>query len=289
MMINTNVPKYNPLIVYSYDLLLSLLCSQVKGYFFVASAGRAGSLSLSRLFKAVHGSVAFHEPYPIMYDDFVGLPSKKKPYFHKLFYAIKRINIKRAACGYKYYLETNHQFIKTFSAYAIDCFKNKTRIIFLKRDPVKIAASLYAINSIPGKSLRGKLYLLDPLDDDNLLFMPNIFSDTNFNHDYYRCLWYCYEIEARMHRLKKIYPEVLSYDLHTEDLNDITKIKAMFSFFDLPYDQKILAELIGIRANIKTEEKIRTISYDVCNSMADQFLPLVSHHLEAPNNLASPA
>jgi hypothetical protein len=49
-----------------YDLWLTLRCINVKGYIFVASTGRSGTQSLSRIFAAAQKAICVHEPPPVM-------------------------------------------------------------------------------------------------------------------------------------------------------------------------------------------------------------------------------
>ncbi|MBD3401949.1 hypothetical protein GF420_03565, partial [candidate division GN15 bacterium] len=79
----TDLLKYNPITVNMYNRMLDGRCRTVEGYVFVATTGRSGSQSLSKIFQAADDAVCFHEPYPIMYADYPD-PENKKAYFRHL-------------------------------------------------------------------------------------------------------------------------------------------------------------------------------------------------------------
>lgn len=105
--------KNNLLTVYIYNKYLDYRCAGVKAYIFVATIGRTGTDSLSKIFKVVDEMATFHGPHPIMLNNYSANVNKQN-YFDDLFYRLKRVYIKRAAIGKRYYLETNHMFVKIF-------------------------------------------------------------------------------------------------------------------------------------------------------------------------------
>lgn len=247
--------KYSSAVVGVYDKILDSRCKDVEAYIFVATTGRSGSESLSRIFEAADRAVCFHEPYPIMFSDYPD-PDHREEYFRDLFYQRKRINVKRSAAGYRYYVETNHQFVKNYFPYAADTFQDKLRVIHMYRDPVRVAASFYAIQSVPGKTHAGRHYLLDPKRNDNELQIADLLeNDPDFSHDMYRCLWYWYEIEARVKAYKKQFPNVVWHSMATNDMNDEKALVAMFTRLGVKFDSEKLKSLVGSRANTKTAMK----------------------------------
>ena len=262
--------KRQPATVFLYNGLLDLCCRDVQGYIFVATTGRSGTTSLCRVLEqAVDGAICFHEPHPIMFSDY----SREKhvdreEYFRHLFFTQKRIYIKRAAAGKKYYVETNHQFIKNFAFAAIPYFVSKIRIIHLKRDPVSVARSFYSINSVPGKAPRGHYYMLDPDEPTNIIRIPELFDGHNeFRHDFYRCIWYWYEIEARVHAMKERYPDVGWVNMTTEELNDKAALRAMFEKLGIPVDASRLERVVCLRENVRVEEKKEVLPWKQCDEM----------------------
>lgn len=260
--------KRNRVVGALYNGWLDLLCRNVESYIFVATTGRSGTSSLTRVFETAVDAVASrHEPHPVMFSDFPqGID--REEYFQKLFRTLKRIYIKRAAAGHRYYLETNHQFIKNFAVPAIEHFGSKIRIIHLKRDPVSVAASFFAIGSIPVNTQRGRYYLLDPSDHTNLIRMPELLDVSGqFGHDLYKCLWYWYEIEARVKVIRQRYPAVTWVDVETEQLNDLTALRSMFEQLGISVRPDRLSRAVSIRENRRTEEKREVVDQVRCEEM----------------------
>ena len=262
--------KRNPLVVAAVNAWLDFLCRNVERYIFVATTGRSGTVSLARVFeKAVDGAVCLHEPYPIMFSDYPrGQGIDRERYFREVFENLKTIYIKRAAAGHRYYVETNHQFIKNFAVPAIGYFKNKIRIIHLRRDPVSVASSFLSIDSVPENTQRGHYYMLEPSDSTNIIRIPEL-SDNGgeFGHDLYKCLWYWYETEARVADLKKRYPEAGWVTIGTEQLNDRAALSAMFERLGIPVTSERLSRSVSIRENLRTEEKKSVMDPDQCDEM----------------------
>lgn len=264
--------KHNPLTVYSYNKILDYRCKSVKGYVFVATTGRSGTHSLAKIFQAVNNAVCLHEPYPIMYNDYPQ-GADKKDYYNKLFNKIKKVYIKRDAKDHSYYVETNHQFIKNFIFPAINYFGNKIRIVHLVRDPVSVAASLYEIDAIPHKTVRGKFYLLDPNDKDNKIKIGDLLNRCDeFKHDLYKCLWYWYEVETRIKMMKNKYSHIPFYRIKTDEINNKDVVLQMFKKLDIPVVSSKLDSLIGIRTNVRADEKNRNIDIEECTSMNNKLL-----------------
>jgi hypothetical protein len=272
--------KHSKYIVFLYDKLLNLMVQNIDSYVFVATTGRSGSKSLCRIFNAAEGAICFHETPPVMLNICPKNVDRQK-YFDRLFFRKKIIEIKKNSIGYRYYIETNHMFAKTFYRQAIKSFGDKIKIIHLKRDPVKVATSFYRIGSIPGKTYRGKLYLLDPNDSYNLLPIPNILNSEEFNDDLYKCIWYWYEMEARIQKMKIDYPRVKFYQINIESLNNFDKSYHMFNSLEIRVDVEKLKNLVGVQSNRKDDENINKISLEksrlmhekLFNKMKEKFGP----------------
>ena len=275
---NINSWKYGSFVVSLYKRILDFCSRRVESYIFVATTGRSGSVSLSRIFEAVEGAVCFHEPYPIMVNDYPGGMNRSQ-YFDEIFFKIKQINIKRSAIGHKCYVETNHQFAKNFYKPAIKCFGPKIKIIHLKRDPIATAASFYAINTIPGKSERAKNYLIDPDDHDNVIKLPNLYNGSReYQHDYFKCLWYWYEVEARIQKIKSEHPYLKWHTIYTNDLNSFEAVSEMLKAFNLDYQKDKLNSLVGTRDNTKKAEKKNKIDHSECIEMHERFVALMERY-----------
>ncbi len=257
-MIKTTHIKYNNIVIGLYNFILNLRTKNVKSYIFVATTGRSGSQSLSHIFSIIKRAKFLHEPYPIMNIDYLEKVDTIK-YYEEIFRKIKRINIKRQAAGFDYYIETNHQFIKNYAEFAIKEFGQKIKIIHIVRDPIKVASSFYSIDSIPGKYIKGESYLINPEENSNHIKMDDLLTkNSDYNHDFYKCIWYWYEIEYRIKYLKKKYQNVLWYDIETDSLNEKSEIKKMFHHLKLPPDVDF-DQIVGTRVNLKKNLKLREI------------------------------
>ncbi|MFQ5853626.1 MAG: hypothetical protein ACE5JU_23960, partial [Candidatus Binatia bacterium] len=242
----------------------------VQAYVFVATTGRSGTVSLCRIFEhCVEGVVCFHEPHPVMFSDYPRRQGiDREEYFRERFFKLKRIYIKRGALGHKYYVETNHQFIKTFALAAIPYFGSKTRIIHLKRDPVSVGLSFYCLDSVPGKTPRGHYYMLDPEDQSNIIQVRELLDEhSEFGHDLYKCLWYWYEIEARVKQMKERFPSANWVTIRTEQLNDKLALQTMFQELGMPVDLDRLENMVPRSENTRVEEKKGTLDWERCDEM----------------------
>lgn len=256
----SSVIKYNPLTVSLYNAFLRSRCRRVAAYIFVATTGRSGSESLSRILAAVDGAASFHEPYPIMFRDYPPGTDQDR-YFARNFNRIKRINIRRSAAGNRYYIETNHQFIKNFSAHVVHHFRDKVKIIHLVRPAEEVAGSFYSIDSIPGRTRNGLIYLLDPRAQDNLVQISDVlYSGQGFHHDYYKCLWYWYEVETRFKKFRSTYRAVPWVRLNVSDLNDKHILLEKMAILGIEADADKLEPLIGTHCNRKSSEKLQKVS-----------------------------
>lgn len=250
--------KRYPLTVAAYNAWLDFLCRKVEAFVFVATTGRSGTTSLTRILEnTVDGVICVHEPHPVMFSDYPREEGfDRGEYFRKLFWTLKRTYIKRAAAGHRFYVETNHQFIKNFAVPAIEYFGSKIRIVHLKRDPVSVATSFLAIDSVPVKTKRGHYYMLDPRESSNLIRMPELMNGNgDFSHDLYKCLWYWYETEARVQEMKRRYPPVVWVDITTDQLNDKAVLKDMFVRLGMPVSPERFMETAPVRENLRNEEK----------------------------------
>jgi hypothetical protein len=272
--------KYNKLVVGLYNFYLNIRIKNTEAFIFVATTGRSGSQSLSEIFGIQKKAICFHEPYPIMIADDFREESPEEVFLKK-----KRINIKRSAIGYKYYVETNHQFIKHFAELAIREFGKRIRILHLYRDPLNMAKSFFAINSIPGMSRNGINYLLDPFATGNIISFPAILAEEpGLNHPFVRCLWYWYETEARIHRLKEKYPDVIMVDIRTEDLNNPAMLEKMIRSLKLTESFDV-NRVAGTRLNLKKELKKNQIADEEALAYYEKFKEILFTKVD--NNLAS--
>jgi len=246
---------FNRLSSWLMNIIYSLYSNNVTTYIFVATTGRSGSSSLNKIFDNLDGVASFHEPYPIMVNP-IKTNYKKILYFKKLFKYKKRIYIKKECKHKKIYFESNHMFIKNFSDEAVREFKNKVKVIHLVREPMHVAKSFIAIDSIPGKTETGIAYKLNPMHEDNLLSLKGVsLPENEIERNFCLCVWYWFEIQARAIAFQQKNPQIQFVSIRTEDLNDKIKLSSLFDILGLKINSTILNEVVGIKENLKSSEK----------------------------------
>lgn len=223
---------------------------------FVATTGRSGSGSLASVFRAVTGMAAFHEPEPVMNGkpmierNFGRNARAKEVYDHA-----KAVSIRLRALGHRYYAETNHIFIKGFYDYVIADFPGKVKIVHLYRDPVKVASSLYRLGLWPG-SPKGNKWCLDMNGTENVIqISADLAENGELNHPFFRCLWYWYETEARVSRLRHNNTDLLIVDFFTEHLQNVEALCELMENLGLVYREESIAAVAGTRRNLKISRK----------------------------------
>ncbi|REL25210.1 hypothetical protein DXX93_00650 [Thalassotalea euphylliae] len=266
--------KHNILTFYIYLLALRIKRKNTM-FVFVASTGRCGTNTISNIVAKHPAFVSEHEPYPIVLSD----NSEISDFDEKMLSIQKRkvITILRSATK-PFYFEANHLFIKNFIREVIKFIpRDQIKIIHLQRDPVSVASSFYAIGSIPGVTERGKKYLLDPSSKDNLIRLSELGQEGDYCHDFYKCLWYWYEVEARVEHYMKAYPHHAWFELKTKQLNDKESIYDLISFLGIDKSEVENSLDVGRRDNTKSSEKK---SLDDINpqEMHEHFVKLLNKH-----------
>lgn len=270
-----------PLLRSASARLLRMSCAGVEAYVFSATTGRSGSMTLANVLESLQDAVVFHEPDPIMHSRHLSGPDRLAS-LDELFWRRKRIEVHRAARGHRYYVETNHQFIKGFAEQAAAWFGDRLRVVHLRRDPVSVATSFYRMSSIPGLPRRGSLWLLDPRSDDNLIQLGEmLFGSGEFGHDYYKCLWYWYETEARVRHFRDRHPKVSVESIGTGDLNDLDRVRALLQGLGLAYDETALAGRVGQRHNEKSHDVQNVLPREEAECMTARFRALLSDRFGA--------
>jgi len=270
-----------PLLRSASARLLRMRCAGVEAYVFSATTGRSGSMTLANVLESLQDAVVFHEPDPIMHSRHLSGRDRLAS-LDDLFWRRKRIEVHRAARGHRYYVETNHQFIKGFAEQAATWFGERLRVVHLRRDPVSVASSFYRMSSIPGLPRRGSLWLLDPRSDENLIQLGEVlFGDGDFGHDYYKCLWYWYETEARVRHFRDRHPKVPVQSIGTSDLNDIEKVRALLKGLGLAYDETALSRRVGQRHNEKSHDVQNLLPREEAERMTARFRELLSDRFGA--------
>lgn len=274
---------FNRLSSWIMNAIYSQYRKQIKAYIFVATTGRSGSSSLNKIFDNLEGVASFHEPYPIMVNP-IKFNCKKNSYFKKLFNAKKRIYIKRECKNKKIYFESNHMFIKNFSDLAVNEFKSKVKVIYLIREPILVAKSFLAINSIPGKTETGIAFLLSPEHKDNIINLNGItLPENEIEFDFCLCLWYWFEVQARAIAFHKKNPEIQFVVTRTEDLNDKIKLSSLLGILGLKIDSTILDKVVGTKENSKFSEKTKLKKNIISERKAYELYDFIKKQLELVN------
>lgn len=265
-----------PLLRSASARLLRMSCAGVEAYVFSATTGRSGSMTLANVLESLQDAVVFHEPDPIMHSRHLS-GAERLASLDDLFWRRKRIEVHRAARGHRYYVETNHQFIKGFADQAAAWFGDRLRVVHLRRDPVSVASSFYRMDSIPGLPRRGSLWLLDPRSDDNLIQLgADLFGGGEFGHAYYKCLWYWYETEARIRQFRERHPRVPVHLIGTSDLNDLAKVRGLLQGLGLAHDENDLARRVGQRHNEKSHDVQNLLPREEAEQMTARFRGLLA-------------
>lgn len=265
--------KYNPLSAAVVKRYLDWRSPDLEAVIFVATTGRSGSASLTKVFERVEGCAALHEPYPAMN----GLPLIERNNgddrrARAMYRLVKAVNIRRAARGRRYYFEASHLFIKSFVDYALEDFGGRARVIHLWREPTQVAKSILSLGTVPGTEAGNRWYL-DPRAPGNRIRIAHVLDGASgFGHDFYKCLWYWYEIEARVAFWRGRYPDVPFVDLAVTDLNDAARLRGLMDALGIPCAPEVLEEVASTRANLMEGRKRATpLEDDEMETMRSRF------------------
>ena len=269
--------KYNPFSSCLVRQYYRFRSHSLKQIVFVATTGRSGTMSLVDIFNHIPHCKAEHEPYPAMFDEVLKAKcAGNEDFVSNMYWRIKSVNLWRSATGYTHYFESNHMFIKTYIEYAVEDFGDKVTVIHLVRDPVKVANSIYALQDFPGTE-EGNKWWLDYTAENNLILIADYLdNDPEFNHPFYKGLWYWYEIEERVKYWRKKLPEVRFIAFKTEDFNDQEKTFQLLSDLKIDFDPNALSQCINTRSNTRPHQKLtEPLAIDVANAMNQKFKDLL--------------
>lgn len=207
-----------------------MLSQSVESFVFVATPGRTGTKTLAKLCTAVPNCAAFHEPRPNMNGSILNAYSQnQKNVVEKYFKNYKVPAIYKACLDKTNYVETSHIFIKCFSDLAVKEFGQRMKVIHLQRDRHAVARSWMRMSSVPGKGFQGP-WLPDPYAPEHYIKYEDIIKHSpDFNHEYFKCLWYWYETEAQVLFFKKQFPHIPVLKLDTEDLSKAEIVIPLFT------------------------------------------------------------
>lgn len=152
------------------------------------TTGRSGTKLLANLLTLGDDVCALHEPEPAFHH--VLEEVKRDPAAALKF--VREVKLPAIqARPEKYYAETSHLFGKGFFEVFLE-LELPFKIIILNRNPRDVARSLWRVGTVPGRTQRGRTFLLEPLQQ-NVLKLRNWDRMT----DYELCYWYCLEMERR--------------------------------------------------------------------------------------------
>lgn len=167
---------------------------------FTVTTGRSGTEYLARVLALFANVEARHEPKPRFSSCFravVAAPEVAREFW-------EREKLPAIDRGRKpIHAETSHFFGKGFAPSLLDLGRVPD-VVHLRRDPRAVARSLWELESIPGRSLRGVRYYLSPWDPNHL---PVASDRARGWHDYQLCYWYGLETDARARALGALLAE----------------------------------------------------------------------------------
>ncbi len=249
--------KQNALAAFLANSYFDLRNRGLEKLIFTATTGRSGTKTLANIFSIVPGFLALHEPYPIMNDKVLRAATYGDlEYVERIYRQVKSVNIRRAAVGYRYYLESSHLFVKTFIHHAARDFGNRVGVIHLVRAPTEVANSIYQLQHYPGTE-EGNRWWLDHRAPSNRIKLADILdTHKEFSHPFYRGLWYWFEIETRIAEWEKRLPSVPFIRFETNWLSDEQRVFNLLDRLNVKFDKSAIHTLIGSRENVREHHKL---------------------------------
>jgi hypothetical protein len=247
----------------------------VERLIFTATTGRSGTLTLTRIFAGIPGCRALHEPYPVMNYEVLKAASYGDSEALKRFYRDKSINILRAAAGYRYYLEANHLFIKTFIEHAARDFGNRLAVIHLIRPPLEVAMSIYRLQRPPGTE-SGDNWWLDYRAPLNRIRIADALDAGEFSHPFFKGLWYWFEIETRVQEWRQRLPAIPFVRFETDWFNDSQRLLALAIELGITADRRQIDALVAVKEHTREHLKlIAPLQPDEAQGMFERFVALL--------------
>jgi hypothetical protein len=229
-------------------------------------------MTLSNLCAGADGCVSLHEPHPIMNADVLTAAAYGDSRYVRFVYrAVKSINIMQEAAGADTYVETNHQFIKSFCDEVIRDFGERVSVVQLVRDPVDVANSIYSLGDQPGTD-RGNAWWLDYRGTANHIQIADVLDDGGvFSDPFYRALWYWYEIQARTSAFRRRHPSIPVIRFRTEHLRDADRVTALLRHLDLNVPRELIHSRLAPSHRRVDEKAIRPLARKEAEQRHDRF------------------
>jgi hypothetical protein len=228
--------------------------ARTRRLLFTVTTGRSGTEYLARVLSLFANVEARHEPKPRFSSCFRAVVAA--PHVAREFWEQEKLA--RVERGRRpIYAETSHLFCKGFAESLVELGRTP-ELVHLRRDARATARSLWALDSVPGRTLRGVRYYLSPSDPNHLPVPADVARGWT---DYQLCYWYCLEIDARARHLRaELEPRGVRF--HTVELADIQTedgIRALGAELELgplsPLGRLRIAGLASRRVNAKSGQK----------------------------------
>ena len=248
---------------------------------FSINSGRSGSRYLSRLLDSVPNVTAFHEADPDMAGRYVkwfpseGLTPKQlllaaPVYAQKL---RKIAAIRRAMKGQpagQIYAETNFQFILSFYDVAMRFFPS-VDVVLMRRYLPKVLKSWMDLGWFKPTHPHTPYWCGEPDNPGAAVKAP---APRGELEPIEWCIWYLIDVEGRAQRFKKQYPAARVVEVRLEELNDLDRVRWMFSQLEIEPSPETEA-VVGKAVWARTHEKVKTgidLPLEYCCERIEQFV-----------------
>lgn len=250
---------------------------------FSINPGRSGSNYLADLLETSDSTASFHEANPNMSGDTIDLINKypmvdtlkirKKT---KLLFLKKQL---LAIPENLVYCDTNQQFIKSFYDVVLSTFSN-VEVIVLRRDFVSVLKSFVQLGFYTENHRATKKWMVS-FDSPNFCFNPPYSKEKLDPID--SIITYLIEIELRIEKFKKDYPNVNIIEVYLDQLMDKTEVKKLFEKLNITYTSR--TDLFtGKKVNERKDQKLGytsqspNITYEYCMNRLNLYLDEAKKH-----------
>ena len=198
---------------------------------FSINSGRAGSKYLAQLLSTTREVKSFHEAEPKMSGEFLGMINAGPLEISREQRRTKSqaiATVLRANPG-ETYAETNHMFIKTFYDVVLEDFHN-VEVIILRRDLASILRSFIELGYFSPRNPKSYQWMSSP--NAATAALPAIAPDSELDQ-FDLCIAYLLDIEARMQRFQREYPDVPTHEVRLEQLNEVGFVREFLARLNL--------------------------------------------------------
>lgn len=248
---------------------------------FSINTGRSGSAYLATMLSEASNCVSHHEPAPDGFGPALQAYNRGDAAAMTDVARAKAVQIQEAAGKGLIYAETNHCFVKGFGWPLMEIIDpTSVGIVILRRDPEKIAQSMFRLGT-SALSFAGQKYYLTPDRRNPIITPPPFFGvpgrlgyqiargvsrrlqrtrkSLGFStkqgmpfqrYQHASIRWYIHEMAALEHLFREKYPHASYYEIDIEMLNDATQLQQLCNYFELEIDSANI-EGLGNPVNLK--------------------------------------